>query len=128
MTRVYEVTADDGTYTVFESRHTTTGSERSAVAVFKSVSSDVADSYMGPVPDVDGEPVVYAGQPGESEEAVDDVSDVHIGVLSVLESYDVTVIDVPVHEVEMSTGDTHRFMDFSDYSPVSVDEPSEIPA
>lgn len=128
MTRGYEVTAVDGTYRVFESSDARRDGDRSLVAVFKHVSGDVADSYMGQVPDVDGDPVVYAGCPEGTEVEVGDVSDVATGVLSALEAHDVTVIDVPVYTIEISSGSLHRFMDFSDAVPVTIDAPSEIPA
>lgn len=128
MTRAYEVTVDGDTYRVFESTHTTVGNTRSPVAVFKTIDSDVADSYMGHPPDVDGEAIVYVGDPSTDNTKISDLTQVHVGVLSILETHDVTVIDVPIHTVEMSTGDTHRFMDFSEYERVSVDTPEQIPA
>lgn len=128
MTRAYEVTVDGDTYRVFESTQTTVGNTRSPVAVFKTIDSDVADSYMGHPPDVDGEAVVYVGDPSSDDTTLSELTDLHVGVLSVLETHDVTVIDVPVHTVEMTRGDTHRFMDFSKYKRVSTDTPDQIPA
>lgn len=128
MTRAYEVMVDDGTYTVFKSTHTTTGSERSPVAVFKDASSDVADSYMGTIPDIEGDPIVYVGGPDADHATIGDLSEVPAGVFSVLDSYDVTLLDASVYTVEMSDGETHRFMDVSDCEVVSAETPSKIPA
>jgi hypothetical protein len=123
MAQTYNVTVDNGVYIV-----TKTGrGDQSPVAVFKSVDSDVADSYMGTVPDVDGDPVVYVGESGD-EATISDVSDVHIGALAAVDAFDVTIIDVPVHTVELSSNKKHRFMDFSESTPVTVQNPAEIPA
>ena len=124
MAQTYDVTVDDGVYTVTKNGR----GNQSVVAVFKSVDSDVADSYMGTVPDVDGDPVVYVGESAGDEATISDVSDVHIGVLTAVDALDVTIIDVPVHTVELSSNKKHRFMDFSESKPVTVQNAAEIPA